>query len=184
MKKKGKTKMELAAEKLALIGHAFDNPVRVNIIEICIDKNIKNKDKKDEDKEKDYNIRQLAKKLNASYVGIYNHIQVLEKSGLIKTEKQKNVSGQAVTISTDLALFLMILNESNNESYRDILEQYKKGLKDDVLKHIDSSNKKPVSSQEIKKILKEVPLELFLSAYKENFEIYLGRNGKKEEKSK
>lgn len=160
---KKKSKMEAAVQKIASIGKALDNPTRVKIIELCLNKG--------------YNILSLAEKLDISYVVIYNHVQNLERAGLVKTEKQKNVSGQAVSVTTSLPLFISVLNKSNKEIYKDLLNRYRKGLKDRISEYVTSSNKKPVNTAELKQLLSGIPFEVFISAYKDDFLVFLDKNG-------
>lgn len=168
--KKKKSKMEAVFEKVALIGKALDNPTRAKIIDLCLNK--------------EYNILSLTEKLNASYVVVYNHVQALEKAGLVKTEKQKNVSGQAVAVSTSLLSFLSVLNQANREVYKEFLNRHRKGLKDRVDAQITSSNKKPVNVKDLKQVLGGIAFDVFISAYRGDFEVYVDRNGKKEDKEK
>lgn len=168
--KKKKSKMEAAVQKIALIGKALDNPTRVKIIGLCLSK--------------EYNILNLAEKLDVSYVVVYNHVQALERAGLVKTEKQRNVSGQAVAVTASLPLFVSVLNRSNKDIYRDLLNRYKKGLKDRIGEYVNSSNKRPVNVAEIKQLLGGIPFEVFISAYKDEFLVFLDKSGiKMEEKS-
>lgn len=178
MKRKKKMPILIRGIKIC---KALDNPHRAKILLLCVEK-LPN--------EEPYNISNLQEKIGVnSYKNVYNHVKTLKSAGLVKTKKHLDASGRAVTVEATKEGFLLKVFLDYKDDFKYLIKWYDPSIQEKILKYlskVNNSNEMFVNVKELldNKLLKGIPLGMFLMCFSDEFNIYLERNGKKiEEKT-